>query len=210
MGRRGPKPKDGTRINGRLSRAQSELANRAYSQYDKEEREMLETGLAARERIYGLPRATKGDKGQPVALSRDQRAGSFVGRLCINGELTITQHDAAERWLEQSVANARAKCLPRPPGAVRISDTPGGGVSGEYENIERTLSDIAEFKAAHDAVQAAQYEPSNMGGGSRFTLLSALWHLVEQDIARHDMVADLRIALNVLARHYKIEARKAA
>jgi hypothetical protein len=137
-------------------------------------------------------------------------AGSFIGRLCLQGEITVTQYDALTKWLGQTVDYARARCLPRPPGAVRISDAPRGGYDGDGENVGWTLDAVEKMKGAKTAVQAAQYEPSNQEG-ARFSMLGVLWHLVEQDMERMDMVPTLRTVANVLAKHYKLEsARKAA
>lgn len=195
--------------NGQLSRKQADMNKRAFAQYDQQERETMETALAARERVHKLPRAKEGPKGQPVAVSRDPMAGSFIGRLCLQGEITITQYDALMKWLQQTVDYARARCLPRPPGAVRISDAPRGGFDGDGEDIDRTLYAVEKMKDAKAAVQAAQYEPSNQAG-ARFGMLGVLWHLVEQDMERMDMVPTLRTVANVLARHYKLTARREA
>jgi hypothetical protein len=192
--------------NGQLSRKKADMINRAFSQYGAEERETLETGLAARERQFGLSRVREGAKGQPVAVSRDPMAGSFIGRCCINGELTVLQYDAAMRWLADWDAYSRAIQAPKSPGAVQINDAPKGGYDGDYENIAKTHGSIESYDNAKRAVQEAQYEASN-GIGCRFALLGTLWHLVQQDMTRHDMVPDLRTALNVLARHYKLGAQ---
>lgn len=196
--------------NGQLSRRQADMANRAFSQYSAEERETMETGLAARERVHGLPRVKQGPKGQPVAVSRDPMAGSFVGRLCIQGEITVAQYDAAIQWQKDWLAYMQAIEAPRQPGAVDLNRTQGSTGIGEYENVGWVLGSIAGYQRAHKAVQSAQYEASN-GLGCKFSLLGTLWHLVQQDMERMDMVPDLRGALNVLCRHYKLESgRKAA
>lgn len=193
--------------NGQLSRKQADMNKRAFAQYDQQERETMETALAARERVHKLPRAKEGPKGQPVAVSRDPMAGSFIGRLCLQGEITITQYDAAIRWLEDWNAYAKAIQAPKSPGAVQINDAPKGGYDGDYENVSRNKLAIESYDNAKRAVQQAQYEPSN-GGGSRIALLGALWHVVQQDMERRDMIADFRVAANVLARHYKLTAKQ--
>jgi hypothetical protein len=192
--------------NGQLSRKQQEMRDRAFSEYDREERETMETGLAARERQFGLPRVKADDKGRPVAVSRDPMAGSFIGRCCINGELTLLQYDAAMRWLSDWEAYSRAIQAPKSPGAVQINDAPKGGYDGDYENVGKALGSIESYDKAKRAVQEAQYEASN-GIGCRFALLGVLWHLVQQDMNRHDMLPELRTALNVLVRHYKLGAK---
>jgi hypothetical protein len=196
--------------NGQLSRKKVDMINRAFSQYDAEERATLETGLAARERVHGLSRVQEGPKGQPVAVSRDPMAGSFIGRLCMTREITVTQYDAAMQWQKDWLAYMQAIEAPPQPGAVDLNRTHGSGGIGEYENVDWVKGSIQSYRNAHKAVQQAQYEASN-GLGCHFSLLGTLWHLVQQDIERMDMVPDLRQALNVLARHYKLEsARKAA
>lgn len=193
--------------NGQLSRKQEDMNKRAFAQYDQQERETMETALAARERVHKLPRAKEGPKGQPVAVSRDPMAGSFIGRLCINGEITITQYDALVKWLEQYDLYATVNGFPRPPGAVRISDAPSGGKVSNHESVDFTRQTTKEFIDAKNVVMAAQQEPSNQVG-ARFLLLGALWHCVEQDMERRDMVATLRTVSNVLARHYKLTAKQ--
>lgn len=193
--------------NGQLSRKQADMNKRAFAQYDQQERETMETALAARERVYGLPRAKEGPKGQPVAVSRDPMAGSFIGRLCLQGEITITQYDALVKWVEQYDLYAMVNGFPRPPGAARLTDSPRGGKVSNQESVDFTRQTTKEFIDAKNVVMAAQQEPSNQVG-ARFLFLGALWHCVEQDMERRDMVPTLRTVANLLARHYKLTAKQ--
>lgn len=173
---------------GQLSRRPEDVAARNIEGLDLEEREMIATGIAARERLYGLP----------AAMSRDQMAGSFVGRLRLRGELSEPQYQASVIWLEDCRNNAIARCAPKQPGAVNMNATHGG--NGDYENRAFTLRSVARYRNARQAVQDKQNELRGMAA-----LFAALSYCVERDVSLDHMIGDLRTALNALAKHYKLD-----
>jgi len=193
MGKRGPKPQAGDREpNGRLSRKVADVTKRLSSQLSQDERETLRTGIEARVRLFGV---------RPAA-SRDQKLGSFVGRLCLSGEITAQQYDAAMEYLTDWHNNARVVQAPRQPAATNLNAI--RGASGADENVDATRYAMERYRAARAAVQERQNELRGAG-----MLFVALDYLVVDDREFFHMVGWLREALNALVRHYKLEARAA-
>lgn len=125
MGRRGPKPQPGKRMsNGRLSRKPDDLMQRVNGTLEAVDRENLRPGIEARMRLHGVA----------PEVSRDQRVGSFAGRLCMGGEIDIRQYEAAQIYLEDHRNNLMAIRAPRDPSGVDLNRVQGG--SGDAENVE--------------------------------------------------------------------------
>ena len=196
---RGRKRKSGNREpNGKPSRRIADKQRRheeITAHMDQVERETLSTGLEARARVF---------KELPGKVLRDQMAGSFVGRLCLSGEITTTQYDAAMSWLEDSRNYTIAACaaVGRPPSAVDLNRT--HGLAGA-ENIGWTQEAMRRYRAARTAIQTAQDE-----AGLGAHLFGALNYAVERDMSLNHLVGWLRLALNALAKHYRLDARMAA
>lgn len=195
MGRRGPRKQKGKREpNGRLSRDPAIAAARHLEALDLEERAAIAVGLEARQRVFGIvPR-----------LSRDQMAGSAVGRLCLCGELSRVQYDAAQAWLECREAYLRAvsPAIGKQPGAINPNATHG---QSNYENVAQSRLAVARYTAACSAVQEKQNELH-----LHSHLTGALDVILVRDVQIENLVGDLRTALNALAKHFKLEGRKAA
>lgn len=188
MARRGPTAQSGTREpNGRLTRRQEKAAERAIDRSDLAERQTLSVGIAARNRVHGVG----------LRNAQDQRAGSFIGRLCMLHMVTKEQYDAALIWLSdaEDYRKAIGPVAGRQPGAVDLNALKGR--SG-YENVPKVIMAMERYREACNAVQAVQNE---MRGS--VALFAALNHIVERDLELHHMVGDCRIALNALAKHYK-------
>jgi hypothetical protein len=187
MGRRGPKAKTGYNRegSGRLSRKPADLMQRVNGALEMEERETLRPGVEARVRLHGL---------EPE-VSRDQRAGSFAGRLCMSGEITTTQYEAAMIYLEDHRNNLMAIRAPRDPSGVDLNRVQGG--SGDAENVEFYRRATTRWRDATKAVQERQNELR--GGGA---LIAALDTCLVRDAECHHMVGWLREGLNSLVRHY--------
>ncbi|GEM_PF-2000829 len=194
MGKRGPKPKSGNReANGRLSRKKPDIMKRLVGEHDKEEREAMRTGIEARHKHYGYDAKT----------AKDQRAGSFIGRLAMSGEITAQQHEAALRYLEVYTEMQIAVGGPKPSGAVNLNATKG--LPGP-ENVERSTKALAGWRAAEKAVQERQNELRGQGA-----IYAALDYCVIRDQEQIHMLGWLREGLNALARHFRIgDKRKAA
>lgn len=195
MGRRGPKKQKGKReANGRLSRQPAIAGARNMDALDTEERAMIEVGIEARQRVFGVP----------ARASRDQLAGSVVGRLCLTGELSRVQYDAAQAWLEcrEAYLRAVAPAIGRQPGAVNPNATHG---QSNYENVGASRIAVQRYKAAQVAIQTVQNElrlSAHLNG--------ALDVILVRDAHVDHLVGNLRTALNALARHFKLDGRKAA
>ena len=194
MGTRGRKTQKGKREpNGKLSRKPEDVLERVLEQVDREVRETLMTALGARVRVFGVDPAN----------CMDQRAGSFVGRLRMSRELSQPQYEAAMKWLESCEEHSWAINAPKRPNAMDLNRVHGNPTAPE--NVDRLARIMARHKAAKAAIQAVQ---NTMGAHAH--LFGALQYLVEQDVELNHLVGDLRVALNVLARHYGMEERVAA
>lgn len=194
MGKRGPKPKNGNReANGRLSRKKPDIMKRLVGEHDKDEREAMRTGIEARNRHYGYDAKT----------AKDQRAGSFIGRLAMSGEITAQQHEAALRYFEIYTEMQIAVGGPKPSGAVNLNATKG--LPGP-ENAERAIKALADWRGAEKAIQDRQDAVRGHGA-----LYAALDYCVLRDEAQVHMVEWLKLGLDALADHFKIgDKRKAA
>jgi len=192
----GHKRKAGKREpNGRLSRKTADVSERYRDGLDKEERDTISTGLSARVRVHGVK----------PEHSRDQLAGSFVGRLCLTGELSRVQYDAAMSYMEDWHANLRAiqAAIPPWPNAIDLNATKGRAVGPE--NIARAQRSVQAWRAARAAVQERQNELRGAGN-----LFGALDHCVLRDHDHPHLVGSLREALNALARFYRLLSTEAA
>jgi hypothetical protein len=194
MGRRGKARQPGKREpNGQLSRKPADRTSRFLDGLERDERDTLAVGIEARVRVHGVD----------PERSRDQMAGSFVGRLCMTRQISRQQYDAAMTWLEDCENYSAAVHSPRQPGAVDLNRIQGS--NGDYENVERTRRAITRMigdkergiRGAMQAVQAAQLEVR--GQGNLFGALDAILH---RDQELQHLVGDLRVGLNALARYY--------
>lgn len=195
MGKRGPKRKNGIKreANGRPSRKPGDVAERLNQAHDRDERETLSVGLQARERVFGID----------PKESRNQMAGSFLGRLVLQKQISRAQFDAGMSWLDSSDRYQWAMGSPRSPGAVNLNAVHGAATG--VENIGASVAAKARHEAAMRAVQAKQIE---LRGSAN--LFGALDVCVVRDQPIEHLVGDLRMALNALSRHYGLEARRAA
>lgn len=180
--------------NGRFSRAPADVMQRLNDKLDCDERETLRPGIEARVRLHGVPPED----------SRDQKAGSFVGRLCMSGEISVTQYDAAITYLEDHRNNLIAIRAPRDPSGVDLNRVQGG--SGDAENVEFYRRATKRWRDAQTAVQDRQNELRGAGA-----LIAALDYCLIRDDEVHHMTGWLREALNALVRHYGlVDKAKAA
>ena len=205
------KPPSKREPNGRKSRRANsvavDIAGRKVA-WNKEDQDMVSVAIEARQRVWGLS----------VKESRDQKSASFIGRLCLHGELSEAQFQALDRWNEDRRAYSAIMAGPKGDSAQDPNRMPGR--SG-YENPRRDRSvsehneelrkviDAAQIRALHRAAERAiqdkQFELRN-----RANLWGALDVCVTRDRDVFNLVGDLREAANALVRHYGIEARAAA
>ena len=189
------KPPSKREPNGRKSRRIAsitvEVDNRKVS-WTKEDQDMVSVAIEARQRLFGLS----------VDKSRDQKAGSFIGRLCIGKELSVPQYEALCMW-EESARQYRI-IMAGPKGDSAQDPNRVAGRNG-HENEKRSMEITKRHRAAERAIQDKQFELRN-----RANLWGALDVCVTRDRDVFNLVGDLREAANALVRHYGIEARAAA
>jgi len=189
------KPPSKREPNGRKSRRIAsitvEVDNRKVS-WTKEDQDMVSVAIEARQRLFGLS----------VDKSRDQKAGSFIGRLCIGKELSVPQYEALCMW-EESCRQYRI-IMAGPKGDSAQDPNRVAGRNG-HENEKRSMEITKRHRAAERAIQDKQFELRN-----RANLWGALDVCVTRDRDVFNLVGDLREAANALVRHYGIEARAAA
>ena len=165
-----------------------------------DEWEAMNTALMARWRVHKVP----------MDKLRDQMAGSYIGRLCLSGELTQQQYDAAQAYLSDRRDYHMAIDAPKQMGAVDLNAVHG---RNHHENIKRSEQAIVRFLGekrdgsggATGAIRGAQTILGNRGN-----LYAAVDLCVAKDIDLHHMVGDVRLALNALVRHYGLGNRRAA
>ncbi|MET3560905.1 hypothetical protein ABID39_001621 [Bartonella japonica] len=128
--------------------------------------------------------------GLTLQEAKNPLAGTYIGRLCLKGELTQEQYGAAQQYIEVKNDYLCAKGL---LGAV-------------YDEIPITSNDGAREKW----VQIATEQFSNMQEAlkeaqclyGQYNLSAALQYLVTEDRTLPHLVSSLRIALNVLQKHF--------
>jgi len=192
MGKRGPRRHDGRRErNGQLSRRQEHASQRQLEGLDQDERNTLSVALDARERVFGIdPRHV-----------RDQKAGTAVGRYCLQGLITQAQYDAAVLYIESRNRYLRAIDAPPQPGAVDLNATRGRPVFVENADLVR------QWKATHMAAERAIRE-KQIEIGRRGNLQGAIGVILFRDVEMEHCLGDLRIALNALSKHYRLETQE--
>jgi len=181
--------------NGRLSRDKELEKARVTLKVEKEQWETMSVAIEARNRIHKVP----------LAISRDQKAGSVVGRMVMTEELSVAQGDAATRYTEDVDSYRRAISSPRQPGAVDLSFIGGGGQGGpdHFGFVMRTKRRyLGERLDGRGGVMGAIYECQNSLANRGCNLFAALDYMVLRDQYFSHMTGDLRIALNALSRHY--------
>jgi hypothetical protein len=215
MGRRGRKSTAGKREpNGQLSRKPKDVVERVLAAVDRDERDALSVGLAARVRVHGItaemldgiPCAKDELPLTPAQFARDQMAGSFVGRLCMQRVISRIQYEAAITYAVEREAYLRA-VAPAQGSVARAVNLNATHGSSNYENETKTRQDVARYRAAYAAIIEAWRELRGQG-----KLLAAIQRLVIEDEPFEALVPDLRTALNALAKHYGLSGntRKAA
>ena len=179
--------------NGRLSRKPGERQIRDKAEVAATEWDTMGQALMARNRVHGV---------EPMNL-KDQLAGSAVGRMCLRGQITQTQYDAAMAYMSEREEYHQYIQVPRQPGAVDLNAT--NGTSTASENVARVLKVTAAAKATDAAIMDKQIEIGNMGN-----LFGALNAVLVMDAELDHLVGDLRTALNALARRYGLTGRAKA
>lgn len=178
--------------NGKLSRRKADVANRRKVAWDMQAQEAIAPVLEARQRLFGLT----------PDEARDQRAGSFIGRLCLSGTITRTQYEALCAWEDSARQNSMVIAGPKGDAAMDPNRVQGRG----GDEIDGVSARIRQRHMA--AVKAVQDKQLELRGTAN--LFAALYECVQRDREHHHLLGDLRAAANALARHYGLEARRAA
>jgi len=187
MARRGRKRKPGPREpNGRVSRKKAEVIVRT----EETERQTMATVIKARCKRFGLSE----DR------ARLPMAGSAIGRMCLGGELTVDQHDAALRYLEARKDGLNA-IMAKADGGGEGGSSGDVVTSGYAEWCKRANERWSTINRALDEMQESLRSP---------TPRAALEAIVVRDVDVPELVGDLRIALNVIDRCVVSDHRRVA
>jgi len=175
--------------NGRLSRRIVHM----HAREEMTQREAQSVAIAARMRHTGLPEAV-------VSLNHAGRpnAGTVHGIMCLRGDLSRNQWDAAEWWIGKRAANLRAINAP--------GQETGAGPGGEFDpdrHAEFCRLARETWASVCDCVQAASTE-------ARAPLAAALDMFLVRGHHLEHMTGDLRLALNAIHRRFLAGQRRAA
>lgn len=175
--------------NGRLSRKVEHVKERE----DMTTREAQSVMIAARMRQTGLSEAqvSSNDAGRP-------NAGTIHGIMCLRGEITREQWDAAEWWIGTRIAYLRSIQA----AAVRTGYAPPGD-GDEAAHAQWCRAIAATWDALTDCIRDVMAE-------TRLPIASALDVILLREQDMPHMVGDLRIALNAIHRRFLAGAREAA
>jgi hypothetical protein len=161
---------------GRLSRAAG-----AYQEHVD--------GIETRMRIFGLSEQD----------ARDQKAATYIGRLCLMGRkgttdgITEAQYEAATEYLAAYLNFQKAV---KSPNAFRSGS--GGGDQGESADYEiRCRRWVDKFEAMQMAVRVEQGFHENRGAN----MFAAIDYLLLRDEMHPHLIGDLRLALNAIGHH---------
>ncbi|WP_142416832.1 hypothetical protein [Bartonella massiliensis] len=122
--------------------------------------------------------------------AKNPLAGSYIGRLCLQGLLTQEQYDAAQKYLEVRNDYSCAKGL---PSAV-YDEMPSSSDEAAREKWVELATE--QFSNMQEAIREAQclYR--------QYNLHAALQYLVVEDKELPYLVSSLRIALNALQKYF--------
>lgn len=155
--------------NGRISRA-------------KEPREAIDKlAIEMRAKRFGL---TLYDAKNPLA-------GTYIGRLCLQGVLTQEQYDTAQQYLQ--IRN-NYLCAKGFPSAI-YDDV---STNSDPNSLERWVEKASRhYQAMQDALREAQslYR--------QYNLYTALQYLVIEDKELSHLVGSLKVALNALHKYFQ-------
>ncbi|GAA5108751.1 hypothetical protein [Bartonella jaculi] len=122
--------------------------------------------------------------------AKNPLAGTYVGRLCLQGVLTQDQYDAAQKYIEVKNNYLCAKGL---PNAVYDDFTPSSNEEAQKRWIERATHCYEETK---EAIKEAQHLYR------QYNLYAAIQYLVIENKTLPHLVNSLRVALNALHKHF--------
>jgi hypothetical protein len=182
------KRRDGRRRepNGRLSRRKADREANARMADNETSVEAMATVLAARWRVHGIT----------AEHAKDPLAGSAVGRLCLSDQISRDQYDAAIRYLD--VLGSYEKALLLRTGKPSESKGSPHGLGDSPEYIDWCQAQIERWDEVTTLLTELMYSLRSPGPRA------ALDVVVVRDVDMPELAADLRLALNALARHFSI------
>lgn len=151
--------------------------------------------IALRMRVFGLTEKE----------ARDQKAGTYVGRLCLAGMrnstdgISAAQYDAAVAYQE---AHQNFKRAVKSPDALASGSGGASGPDGAgYDQWCQRA--VAKWEGIQAAVQNEQGFHENRGAN----MWAALDYLVGRDQQLPHLIGDLRLALNAIGHHLGMISR---
>ncbi len=173
-----------------VKRTKSGAISRAKGAYNENA-----DAIALRMRVFGLTEKE----------ARDQKAATYIGRLCLAGHRKSTdgisqdQYEAAQAYLE---ARQNFQKAVKSPNALA---TGSGGASGaEGAGYDQWCQRaVAKFEAIKLAIQTEQGFHENRGAN----MFAAVNYLLERDEQIPHMIGDLRLALNAIGHHLGMIAK---
>lgn len=177
---------------GRLSQAHADVAARTAEQSAREMQDTMCIAIDYRQRVLAVP----------ASEVRNQKAGSFAGRLCLSGAITETQYEALMVYHE-AVRDYHA-AIDCPKGDIAFDPNRVPGFAGA-DREAWALRAIARYRQLSDAVQDRQNELRGTAN-----LFAALYECVQRDQPWERMVGDLREAANAIARRLRMMEKQAA
>ncbi|QEE09240.1 single-stranded DNA-binding protein [Bartonella kosoyi] len=125
-----------------------------------------------------------------IEEAKNPLAGSYVGRLCLQGVLTQDQYDAAQKYLEVKNDYSCAKGL---PSAVYDEMPSSSDDKAREKWVERATE---QFCNMQEVIKETQYLYK------QYNLYAALQYLVVEDQILPHLVNSLQIALNALHKYF--------
>jgi hypothetical protein len=142
----------------------------------KEPDKPMQTVLAYRQKQYGLNEAQ----------AHDQKAGTVLGRLCLAGDITEAQYDAGKRY--HDLHDEMLRAIAAPVGLRKLT----AGANGEL-----IAPDYVEWAIA----AVARWKVFELRG---WPVLREV--VIEDKPASSGMLAELRVALSILAKKFGVES----
>ncbi len=165
---------------------------------EETEREAMATALAARQRHYGVT----------AKQARDERLGSSLGRLNMQGLISEPQYDAGVKFSRLYHAHHVLAGLPMPTPESMNSLMIASGLLLGYDTIEpdeaRAKQLIQKFNAATEALDQCDRE-HRMAAGRKPSLCLFRVACADEDTTLWPAcdLGNLRVALNCLARVFR-------
>lgn len=160
------------------------------------EAERMQTVLKQRMRYLAAP-------GEPAT---DRRYGSFLGKLCLQGILSLTQWDAAERYEEVRLDFLGLKTEQKPTASCQLAAMVfGSGLSTAPELPDHIAISKDEY---HQGMMEKLKDMEKAEGPTtrHFKLIDFLDRVTVYDLEvalTPDNVACLRSSFNVLAKYFQ-------